>query len=294
MRISWFPNQVSDAVHGYIVWRRVVGGGTSWKKIARVQDVQDATEPAWDSLNGKFFYVDNEHKITKFCEDGPWYEYAVTAHNKNGSSGNPKHSDWGDHFTDANVNQGDPCSPGGTSVRIQLENCPPTPCVEPHDIRLCLDEDHVIDLSSLIGCIPLNALGEPVSVAYSIVSSAAWLTPSLVGSKVIFDTHNIDFGAVGAGPHNGAIVWRATISDSACAGTYDGDINITLVDCGCPCPDDEKDYTICDVNYDNAEYVADGRLTTIEQIPFSLGREGGQNLRKGVPYMLSKGKIDCP
>ena len=78
-------------------------------------------------------------------------------------------------------------------------------------------------------------------------------------------------------------------------------LDVTLVDCGCPCPDDEKDYTICDVNFDNAEYIANDAsshalirelVDSTGQIPFSLGREGGQNLRKGKPYMVSKGEID--
>ena len=51
----------------------------------------------------------------------------------------------------------------------------------------------------------------------------------------------------------------------------------------------------------NAEYVANDTsdnalirklVNANAQIPFSLGREGGQNLRKGKPYMVSKGEID--
>ena len=85
-----------------------------------------------------------------------------------------------------------------------------------------------------------------------------------------------------------------TISEGACSSTTDVNINITLEDCGCPCPEDEKDYTICDINYDNAQYVADSKLTNgLEQLPFSFAREGGQTLRKGQPYVVSKGKIDC-
>jgi hypothetical protein len=174
-----------------------------------------------------------------------------------------------------------------------LVNCPPTPCLETHAPEICIDTDYSIDLSTLVGCLPEKADGSTVAVAYSIISSAGWVSPSLDGSVLSFTTRGIDFSAVGAGPHNGAIVWRLTVGDSDCPSTTNANINITLADCGCPCPDDEKDYTICDVNYDNAEYVADSKLINgLEQIPFSIGREGSQNLRKGKPYMVSKGEID--
>jgi len=291
-RISWSPIVAGDNAYGYIIWKRAFGDVT-WRRIPEnIVEEQAATNANWDVASSKFFFVDEKIKITRFCEPAVKYEYAVVAVNENGHSGNPSDADWGAWASTA-ANQGDNCSEGGTTVSASLVNCPPSPCLKTHEPEICIDTENSIDLATLIGCIPKKADGSDVAVAYSIISSAAWVTPSLDGSVLSFTTHGVDFGAVGAGPHNGAIVWRLTISDSDCSSTTNANINITLADCGCPCPDDERDYTICDVNYDNAEYVADSKLINgLEQIPFSIGREGSQNLRKGKPYMVSKGEID--
>mgnify|MGYP003148804177 CR=1 FL=1 len=298
-RISWSPIQASDKAHGYNIWRKLKGT-SAWQKIGRVMEDQAVSNTQWDSVTGKYFLVDKNLKSTKFCEPGIQYSYAVTAVNKNGNSGHPRDATWGS-WSSTSASQGDKCSPGGTTLEATIVNCPPTPCLEEHDVSLCLDTAHSIDVKALTGCIPKKADGKSVAVTYSIVSSASWVTPSISDGVISFNTEGINFGSVGAGPHNSAIVWRVTVGDSDCPSTTDQDINITLVDCGCPCPDDEKDYTICDVNFDNAEYVANDVSTfplirklvdNKTQIPFSLGREGGQNLRKAKPYMVSKGEID--
>jgi len=300
VRISWAPIQSSDNAVGYLIWKRRKGEAKYKLLPHKVRALQDAANPNWHVTNGEFTFTDSELKITKYCEPAIYYQYAVTTINANGESGDPNDTDWGT-WTSTSANQGDKCSPGGTTLSAALVNCPPSPCLKEEDVTICLERTHSMDLSKLTGCLPRKADGTIVPHTYSIVSSASWVSPTLSGSILSFDTYDIDFGSVGTGPHNGAIVWRVTITDSNCASTTNQDINITLVDCGCPCPDDEKDYTICDVNFDNAEYVANNTsvnplirklVNAGAQIPFSLGREGGQNLRKGKPYMVSKGEID--
>ena len=110
--------------------------------------------------------------------------------------------------------------------------------------------------------------------------------PQVNASMLTFNTRNI-------GSEGTASITITASTDAPCASSDSFVITLNLVDCGCPCPDDEADYTICDNNYDNEEYVADGKLNNTEQIPFSLTNEGGQTLRKGQPYIVSKGKIDC-
>lgn len=261
-------------------------------------NIQGADNEYWDAANSKFFYLDQDFTVTQFCEPGVTYEYAVIAESETGRSGNPNDANWHTWHNDSPdvYDQGDACSPGGTTVSVTLENCPPTPCLENLDIKICTESKYSYDLGELFDCIPLRSDGEQVGFRLQLVSSAAWVGDAAVTYSegdwtLTFDTYDINFGTVGAGPHDCAIQWKLIVDETSCQGEYTACVNITLEECGCPCPDDEKDYTICDVNYDNAEYVADSLLTTIHQIPFSLGREGGQTLRKGQPYMVSKGKI---
>ncbi len=198
-------------------------------------------------------------------------------------SGNPADGNWG------SGTDGDPCSPGGVTVTAVVNACPPELCVEDMDISICLDDDFEYDLSRFVDCVPLSrSSGNPVAVTYAVTSSASWVTPVLSGSTLTFDTR----GGGTVGTHTDAIVITVSVA-APCADSDTLNINITLIDCNCPCPDDESDYTICDNSFDNEEYVEASKLTGTEQIPFSLTTEGGQTLRKGQPYVVSRGKIDC-
>ena len=293
--LKWSGVDEAQNPLAYAVFRRKAGTTTFEKIASGIKHFKDAANPNWNNGESKFFYEDTEVKSSTYCDYGTGYEYAVIAYNNTSTSGNPNDTDWFTHPTNGAFNQGDSCSPGGTTVAVTVPSCPPTPCPEEISINICLNTMFSIDLTTLIGCIPLKADGTRPTIAYTIHNQAAWVGAVVSSAGLLsFDTHGIDFEAVGAGPHAGAIVWRMTISESACPSTTDVNINITLEDCGCPCPDDEKDYTICDINYDNAQYVADSKLTNgLEQLPFSFAREGGQTLRKGQPYVVSKGKIDC-
>jgi len=302
VRISWAPVDVSDKVVLYSIYRRETSGG-NFAEIGTV--LEDRTSGnVWDSVTSRFYYNDDSLNVTTYCDDGISYDYAVVALNENAYSGNPNDDDWGDWVSDGSVDQGDKCSPGGTTVAVTLVNCPPTPCLEAVNEKICVGWVYSVDLTTLVDCLPKKADNSDLSVTFALVGGAgvAWLSPSLSGDNILtIDTSDVDFATRGAGPHLAAR-WRFTINDSACSGSYTADVNLTLEDCGCPCPDDEKDYTICDVNFDNAQYLGnDSSIAAIAgklvnnwaQVPFCVGREGGQNLRKGQPYVVSKGKIDC-
>ena len=284
--LTWAPIAEADNPYLYIIFRKK-DGDTTWAQIAEVDatpDGKNSDNPNWDGVNLEYFYNDTL-SASKFCGDDILYSYAIVVidSNKN-ASGNPKDESW-----DTGTN-GDPCSPGGTTVRVTVEGCPPELCTRDLDVRICLDDDFEYDLSEFVECIPMTSDGNQVSVSYAITSQSADpdFVASLDGSTLSFTTRS----ASEEGVHAGAIVVTASTA-SPCSSSALINVNITLIDCGCPCPDDEADYTICDNNYDNEEYVADGKLNNTEQIPFSLTNEGGQTLRKGQPYIVSKGKIDC-
>ena len=305
VRISWAPVNPADNVAAYIVYRRETSGGEfailGGSEGNKVMDDQTTDNENWDADTGEFFWVDTTLSVTDYCDAGVRYDYAVVAVNENAHSGNPNDSDWGTWSSTA-ANQGDKCSPGGTTVTVTLVNCPPTPCLETVNEKICTGWVYTVDLNTLVGCIPRKADGTSVVSSISLVAGGvAWLSPSVTDGVLTIDTSGVDFDTRGAGPHLAAR-WKYEIADSYCSGSYTADINLTLEDCGCPCPEDEKDYTICDVNFDNAQYLGnDGSIAAIAgklvnnwaQIPFSIGREGGQNLRKGQPYVVSRGKIDC-
>ena len=292
--IKWAGVDEAQNPIGYVVYRREAGSGIFERVSSDIRHLKDVENPNWNNGESKFFYEDADVTSSTYCDYGTGYEYAVIAYNDITVSGNPNDTDWFTHPTDNNFNQGDSCSPGGTTIAVTVPSCPPSPCPEEININICLETDFSIDLSTLVDCIPIKPDGTRPSISYSIHTQESWVGAVVNSEGVLsFDTHGIDFGVVGAGPHMGAIVWRMTISESACPSTTNVNVNITLEDCGCPCPDDEKDYTICDVNYDTAQYVSDGKLINgLEQLPFSFAREGGQTLRKGQPYVVSKGKID--
>ena len=292
--LTWAPIAEADNPYLYIIFRKKDGDAT-WAQIAEVDatpDGKNSDNPNWDGVNLEYFYNDTL-SASKFCGDDIRYSYAIVVidSNKN-ASGNPKDESW-----DTGTN-GDPCSPGGTTVRATIESCPPELCTRDLDVRICLDDDFEYDLSEFVGCIPMTSDGNPVSVSYTITSQSADpdFAASLSGSTLSFTTRN----ASEEDDHANAIVITASTA-APCASTALINVNITLIDCGCPCPEDEADYTICDNNYINEEYASNdttaneliGKLENTEQAPFSLTTKGGQTLRKGQPYIVSKGKIDC-
>lgn len=296
--ITWDGIIETDSPYLYLVYKRKQGT-SEWNEVVAVDATPEGkadSNPYWDSANNRYEFVD-KIKTSSVCAENEVYEYAIVTMNADKNlSGDPSHEAWGSHII-LPIPQGAPCSPGGTTVTATVENCPTPICVEDMNVSICLDEDFEYDLAGFVSCIPNGLDGNPVSVSYALTSSESWVTPSLSGSVLTFNTRNIDFGTdpgqVGTGPHTDAIT--VTVSTAApCASSDVLNIDITLVDCGCPCPDDEADYTICDNNYDNEEYVEASKLqNNLEQIPFSLTNEGGQTLRKGQPYVVSKGKIDC-
>ena len=298
-RVYWEPTTSSNPDFPpkiYWIYRRL-RGEAEFQIIKNVFNVRNADNEYWDDNNGHFFFFDKDLAFNNLCAPGVVYEYAVVAESEVGRSGNPNDDKWGTWTTDVNFNQGDACTPGGTTVVVEIVNCPPTPCLETLDIDICTERKYTYDLNKLIGCMPRNAAGEIAGHWVEIGTVAAWVNNANIAYNdgkwtLTFDTYGVDFGTVGAGPHNCAIQWKLHVEETYCRGEYTGCINIRLAECGCPCPDDEKDYTICDVNYDNAEYIDDSLLTTIEQIPFSLHREGVQALRKAQAYMVSRGEID--
>lgn len=286
VELTWAGIDEADSPYIYVIYRREAGED-EWEKVTEVNGTAEGkndSNPNWDVINSQYVY--QEEVITsQFCDDDKTYEYAIiTIDTNKKASGNPSDVDW------ANLEDGSPCSPGGTTVSVTVESCPPDICAEDVDLSICIDEDYEYDLRKFVDCVAKASGGGEVDVTYTISSQS--VSPdfgaTIDGSTLTFNTRQI----ASEGTHNGAIVISAR-TDAPCASVVTFDINIILNDCGCPCPDDEADYTICDNNYDNEEYTEDGSLVGTEQIPFSLTNEGGQALRKGQPYVVSKGKIDC-
>lgn len=281
----------SDNPYLYIVFRRK-SGEEKWTKISEIDatlDGRNDSNPNWDSGSSLYRFEENIYTNNR-CDDDQDYEYAIVTIDLNKkASGNPEDTDW------ANIEDGSPCSPGGLTVPVTVESCPPALCAEDKTLQVCIDENYEYDLRKFVDCVPTSASGEDVSVSYSINAQAGLTNPAQIdGSNLVFNTRNI--------ASEGTATVTITASTGApCVSTVDFIITLNLVDCGCPCPEDEADYTICDNNYINEEYASNdttaneliGKLENTEQAPFSLTTKGGQTLRKGQPYVVSKGKIDC-
>jgi len=217
----------------------------------------------WTNLNN------TTHKITKVDSD----TFTIVYNSNSYTNGDFSEGEVIKYF------QGDPCSPGGTTKQAGIVCCPPTPCVEPSSHKACIED--VISGKIIAGCIAENADPAPAFAFtdsgnghYNGISSKISLTAS--SGAYTINTHGIPAGTY---------TWVVTVS--ACGKSGTSTFTLILEDCGCPCPDDEKDYTICDMNYIQSDF---SKASGVNQVPFSLSRKGGQTLRRvDTVYVATQG-----
>lgn len=285
--LTWDPVTTEDNIEKYVIWKK--GNDEVWGVVDTVDAAEDEKNPNWDAGTAKFTYSIGA-AASKKCGDTRIFNLAVTSINSDGViSGKPNDEDWG------TGTDGDPCSAGGVTVQINVPPCPPALCPENIDVSICLDDDFTYDLSKFVGCVPTKISGEKVSLTYNITSwdnNIFVFEPTIDGSIVSFTTRDIGIDKVGL--QEDVLSVQVAIVDSDCSDTATISINLTLIDCGCACSDDEADYSICDNNVINGEYTSDGKMKNgLEQPPFSLISKGGQTLRKGQPYVVSRGTVEC-